>query len=85
MLSDRRVSVFGSYYYKFDSPVSPGFSSSPMDHPKTALLAAGVLSIVYVLYRKYNRPLIKDIRGPDNPSWIFGALSVTEAALERFH
>ena len=58
------------------SPFSAAAERSPrllMDYTQTMALAAGGLSLAYALHRSYNRPLIKDIRGPDNPSWIFGA------------
>jgi len=43
-----------------------------MDHSQTAVLVAFMLLVAYALHRRYNRPLIKDIRGPNNPSWVFG-------------
>ena len=55
-----------------------------MDYSQTAALVAGALLAAYALHKRYNRPLIKDIRGPDNPSWIFGRSSVTKSVLGRF-
>jgi hypothetical protein len=36
--------------------------------------AVATASVIYVLYRRYNRPSLKDIPGPPNPSWVCGKL-----------
>jgi len=37
-----------------------------------AASAVVTASVIYALYRRYNRPSLKDIPGPPNPSWIHG-------------
>jgi hypothetical protein len=36
--------------------------------------AVATASVIYVLYRRYNRPSLKDIPRPPNPSWVYGKL-----------
>ena len=36
--------------------------------------AVATASVIYALYRRYNRPSLRDIPGPPNPSWIYGKL-----------
>jgi hypothetical protein len=43
------------------------------DLQQTAV-AVATASVIYALYRRYNRPSIKDIPGPPNPSWVHGRL-----------
>jgi hypothetical protein len=37
-------------------------------------VAVVTASVVYALYRRYNRPSVKDIPGPPSPSWVYGRL-----------
>lgn len=43
-----------------------------------------VLSVAYAVDRKFNRSWIKDIRGPDNPPWIFGVEAIDKVMLGHF-
>jgi hypothetical protein len=36
--------------------------------------AVATASVIYALYRRYNRPSLKDIPRPPNPSWVYGKL-----------
>ena len=38
------------------------------------IAAVATASAIYALYRRYNRPSLKDIPGPPNPSWVYGKL-----------
>jgi hypothetical protein len=38
------------------------------------VVAVATAAVVYALYRRYNRPSIRDIPGPPNPSWVHGKL-----------
>lgn len=49
----------------------PPHLMSYLDPQQTALTFAAV-SAVCALYLRYNRSSIKDVRGPPNPSWIYG-------------
>jgi len=47
-----------------------------MDYHDLRQVASAVVtaSVIYALYRRYNRPSVKDIPGPPNPSWVHGRL-----------
>ena len=36
--------------------------------------AVATASVIYALYRRYDRPSLRDIPGPPNPSWVYGKL-----------
>ena len=59
--------------YKIERHVSLWFFHS-MDYYdlRQAALAAATASVIYALYQRYNRPSVKDIPGPPNPSWVHG-------------
>jgi hypothetical protein len=44
-----------------------------MDLRQTAA-AVATASVIYALYQRYNRPSVRDIPGPPNPSWVHGRL-----------
>lgn len=61
-----------------DAFALPGPCNPLMGYSQTAAIAAGLLSVAYTVYSRYSRPSIKDIGGPDNPSWIFGTCPATK-------
>lgn len=40
--------------------------------PQQAALTVAAAFAIYALYQRYNRPSLKDIPGPPNPSWVHG-------------
>jgi hypothetical protein len=43
-------------------------------YTQQTVVAVTTASVIYALYRRYNRPSIRDIPGPPNPSWACGRL-----------
>jgi len=66
-----RGSILLVYKVESHSRISHPMGYHDLWQAASAVVAA---SVVYALYRGYNRPSVKDIPGPPNPSWVHGRI-----------